>query len=67
MKKKIVRFFLVSALFTIMLFLGSLFFDLVDQKESDLVREIKEALVVGVLSGFFLVFLTSFFTNSDKK
>jgi len=67
MKKKIVRFFLVSALFTIMLFLGSLFFDLVDQKESDLVREIKEALVVGVLSGFFLVLLTSFFTNSDKK
>jgi hypothetical protein len=50
-----------------MIFLGSLFFDLIEKKESDLVRAIKEALTVGILTGFFLVFLTNFFKKKDEN
>lgn len=66
MKKKLVRFVIVSAVFTTTLFFGSLLFDLIDKKESDVVREIKEALAIGVLTSFFLVFLTNFFKKRDE-
>ncbi len=61
MKNKIIQFVIVSAVFTVMLFLGSLIFDLIDKKETELLRAIKEAVFVGVLTGFFMVFLTNFF------
>lgn len=66
MKNKIFRFVIVSFVFTVMLFLGSLLFDLIDKKEFELVKAIREALFVGVLTGFFMVFLTNFFNKSDK-
>ena len=61
MKKKILRFVFVSVVFSAMLFLGSFIFDLIDKKEFEIIKSIREALIVGILTGFFMVFLTNFF------
>jgi len=61
MKSKIVRFLIVSTVFTVVLFLVFWLFDLIGKKEIDIGQEFKYALSIGVLSGLFIVFLTKFF------
>lgn len=67
MKIKIIRFIIVSVVFIVALFLGSLLFDLIDNKEIQFAKAVRESLFVGILTGFFMVFLTNFFKKREDN
>jgi hypothetical protein len=66
MKKKIVLFIVMSIAMAIAGFFIFWPFDAISKNPRDTIHEIKFALVLGIMTGFFTVFLTNFF-RSDRK
>jgi hypothetical protein len=67
MKRKILLFVITSIAFAIALYLVFWLFDFISKNHREIGTEIKLALSIGVLSGFFTVFFTKLFDIQKRQ
>lgn len=65
MKKKIVLFIIMAIAMAVVGFFIFWLFDLISKNPHDTGHEIKYAIILGIITSFFTVFLTNFF-RSDR-